>query len=84
MREVIKEETAPGLCLKLEGLYLTKSLINKLRFKEMLCTLKMVEGMLTKSHLDDFNYILVDLKNLEVNIGDEDKAILLVCSLPHS
>jgi len=84
LQEVIKEETAAGLRLKLEGLYMTQSLVNKLRLKEKFYTLKMVEGTLLKSHLDEFNSILVDLENLEVNIDEEDKAILLVCSLPRS
>ena len=58
-----------------------KSLVNKIRLKERLYALKIPEGTLLKSHLDEFNSILVDLENLEVNIDEEDKAILLVCSL---
>uniref|UniRef100_A0A7C9DXJ7 Uncharacterized protein n=1 Tax=Opuntia streptacantha TaxID=393608 RepID=A0A7C9DXJ7_OPUST len=44
LQEVIKEEIATGLWLKLEGLYTMKSLINKLHLKERLYTLKMAEG----------------------------------------
>lgn len=36
------------------------------------------------THLDSFNKILADLQNLEVEIVDEDKALLLLNSLPDS
>nr|GFD00486.1 retrovirus-related Pol polyprotein from transposon TNT 1-94 [Tanacetum cinerariifolium] len=32
-------------------------------------------------HLDEFNTILIDLEYLDVDIDDEDKAVLLVISL---
>ena len=35
-------------------------------------------------HLDDFNKIITDLLNLDVKIDDEDKALLLLNSLPES
>ena len=34
--------------------------------------------------MNEFNYTLVDLESLDVKIEDEDKAILLVVSLPRS
>ena len=43
LREVIKENTAASLWLKLEGLYMTKNLVNKLSLKERLYTLKTAE-----------------------------------------
>ena len=33
-------------------------------------------------HLNDYNKILADLQNLEVEIKDKDKALLLLNSLP--
>lgn len=33
-------------------------------------------------HLNNFNKIIADLKNLDVQINDEDKALLLLNSLP--
>ena len=44
----------------------------------------MVEGTPIQKYLDDFNSTIIGLENLKVQIKDEDKAILLVVSLPHS
>lgn len=74
LREVIKEKSAEGIWTKLESLYMTKSLANKLRLKERLFTLRMSEGTPIQTHLNEFNSILVDLENLDVTIEDEDKA----------
>ena len=63
---------------------MTKSLANKIRLKERLCTFSMAEGTPIKNHLDEFNYIIIDLESLDVKIEDEDKALLLVVSLPPS
>nr|GEU36957.1 retrovirus-related Pol polyprotein from transposon TNT 1-94 [Tanacetum cinerariifolium] len=73
-----------GLWLKLESLYMTKSLTNKLRLRDRLYTFRMKPGTSVQDHLDEFNTILNDLENLDVDIDDEDKAVLLVISLPAS
>jgi hypothetical protein len=77
-------KSAAELWNKLEELYMTKSLANKLRLKERLYTIRMAEGTSIQSHLNEFNSICVDLESLDVKIDDEDKAILLVVSLPPS
>nr|GEW19632.1 retrovirus-related Pol polyprotein from transposon TNT 1-94 [Tanacetum cinerariifolium] len=61
-----------------------KSLANKLRLKDRLYTFCMKPGISGQDHLDEFNTILIDLENLDVDINDEDKAVLLVISLPAS
>ncbi|GJS92397.1 retrovirus-related pol polyprotein from transposon TNT 1-94, partial [Tanacetum coccineum] len=83
-REVIHETTTAGLWLKLESLYMTKSLANKLRLKDRLYTFCMKPGTSVQDHLDEFNTILIDLENLDVDIDNEDKAVLLVISLTSS
>ncbi|KAM3302582.1 hypothetical protein P3S67_017084 [Capsicum chacoense] len=55
LREVINEKTAAGIWSKLESLYMTKSLANKLRLKERLFTLRMSEGTPIQSHLGEFS-----------------------------
>jgi hypothetical protein len=84
LREVMHEKSAATLWKKLEELYMTKSLANKLRLKERLYTIRMPEGTSMQSHLNEFNSIIVDLESLDVKIDDEDKAILLIVSLPPS
>ena len=82
LREVMHEKSAATLWNKLEELYMTKSLANKLHLKQRLYTIRMAGGTSIQSHLNEFNSICVDLESLDVNIDDEDKAILLVVSLP--
>lgn len=36
----------------------------------------MVEGALIQSFLDEFNSIILDLKNIDIKIDDEDKVVL--------
>ncbi|KAL6140995.1 hypothetical protein ACLB2K_059287 [Fragaria x ananassa] len=50
--EVAEEVTAAGLWLKLESLYMTKSLTNKLLLKRRLFSLRMEEGTTLRDHLD--------------------------------
>ncbi|KAJ9547247.1 hypothetical protein OSB04_019790 [Centaurea solstitialis] len=63
--EVADEESAASLWLKIESLYMTKSLTNKLLLKQRLFSLRMKEGMLLKEHVDELNSILMDLKNVK-------------------
>ena len=84
LSEVLDKTTAVGLWVRLEELYMTKSLANKIQLKETLYTFRMTEGTPVQKHLNDFNSIVVDLESLDVKIRDEDKAILLVVSLPPS
>ena len=62
--EVVDEEKLVGLWMKLENLYVTKSLTNKLYLKRRLFSLHMKEGMPLKEHFDELNAILMDLKNV--------------------
>ena len=84
LREVVHEKTAADLWQKLEALYLTKSVTSKIVLKQKLYLLRMSESTPLKEHLDTFLSIIMDLENMDVKIDEEDKAIVLLCSLPPS
>jgi len=84
LRQVSKETTAAGVWSKLEGFYMTKSLVNHLYLKQSLYSFKMHEDRSVGEQLDLFNKIILDLENIDVTIDDEDQALLLLCSLPKS
>lgn len=83
LREVTKEKTFATISLKLENLYMTKALANRLYLKQRLYTFKTQTKKSTEEHTDEFNKIIIDIKNIDVNMEDEDKTLLLVCSLPN-
>jgi len=84
LREVAKEPTAAPMWAKLKSLYMTKSLAHWQFLKQQLYSFMMVESKTIMEQLTEFNKILDDLENIEVQLEDEDKAILLLCALPRS
>nr|GFA21069.1 retrovirus-related Pol polyprotein from transposon TNT 1-94 [Tanacetum cinerariifolium] len=84
LREVSGKTTTAGVWLKLETLYMIKSLANKLYLKKKLYTFYMPAGRKISEHIDEFNKIVLDLTNTEVKLEDEDLALLLLTSLPAS
>ncbi|KAL5771153.1 hypothetical protein ACOSP7_015307 [Xanthoceras sorbifolium] len=44
----------------------------------------MSEGTSLGSHINEFEYLIMDLQNLDVKIDDEDQALLLLCLLSSS
>ena len=84
LREVVKCKSAADIWLKLEALYMTKNLSNRLYLKAKFFTFKMAEGKDLQGHIDEFNKLIVDLENIEVEYEDEDKALVLLHSLPKS
>ena len=69
---------------KLAGQYMSRTMTIKLYLKQKLYGLKMQEGSDLVELVNIFNQMVADLARLEVTIGDEDKAIILLCSLPSS
>ena len=66
MYNVMDEDTAIDLWLRLESLYMTKSLSNKLYLKKQLYELRMQEGTTVPEHLNFFNKIINELLAVEV------------------
>ncbi|CAA3016498.1 retrotransposon, Ty1-copia subclass [Olea europaea subsp. europaea] len=82
--QVMDVESPAEVWEKLESRYMSKSLTNKLHLKERLYGLKMLEGTDLIQHTNVFNQIISDLLRLEIKFDDEDKAMILLYSLPPS
>ncbi|VFQ59821.1 unnamed protein product [Cuscuta campestris] len=80
---VLKETTPKALWDKLESIYASKSLTNRLCLKMELYSLKMEEGGNLHDHINMFNQLVCQLMNADDKIKDEEQALLLV-SLPKS
>src|SRR5438132_1450365 len=63
---------------------MSKTLTQKLYLKQKLFGLKMQEGSNLAEHINVFNQLLADLVKVKVKVDDEDRAIILLCSLPRS
>ena len=81
---MIDKEKAESIWQKLENLYMAKNLTNKLYVKQQLYGLHMEENIDLLEYLNKFNMLSTQLLNFGVKIGEEDKAILLLASLPPS
>ena len=63
---------------------MAKNLSNKLYLKKELYSLRMSESTDMLQHLSKFNSLISQLLQFKVTFDDEDKAILLLASLPSS
>lgn len=70
--------------MKLESLYITKSIANRQLLKSQLHDLKLSESQSLKIYLYEFDSILMDLHNIDIKLDDEDLPIMSLCSLPIS
>ena len=61
-----------------------KSLLSKMHLKQHVYSHRMLEGTSLKDHLTVFKEIISNLENMELNIANEDLALILLCSLPLS
>ncbi|KAL8494299.1 hypothetical protein ACS0TY_025194 [Phlomoides rotata] len=84
LREVSKEKTAIDVWKKLESLYQTKSVSNKLYVKQKLLDFRMSEDKNLSEQLDTFNKYVDDLEDLDVKLKDDDNALMLLSALPRS
>ena len=73
LRDVMREPTVTSMWAKMESLFMTKSLAHRQLLKQQLYSFKMVESKSISEQLAEFNKILDDLANIEVNVEDEDK-----------
>ncbi|KAK8916497.1 hypothetical protein KSP39_PZI022667 [Platanthera zijinensis] len=84
MYNVVEVETTVDLWRKLEELYMSRSLTNKLYVKKQLYSLRMSDGAQLLDHLNVFNKLVSQLRNMDVKVEEEDQTLLLLSSLPRS
>jgi hypothetical protein len=84
LNHVVSCTMAKDMWDKLEAIYLGKSLSNKLFLKKKLFKLKIKEGEDVMKHINIFNALINDLIQIDVQISEEDRALLLLASLPDS
>ncbi|KAL8515280.1 hypothetical protein ACS0TY_014119 [Phlomoides rotata] len=84
LREVSKEKTVIDVWRKLESLYQTKSVSNKLYVKQKLLDFRMSEDRNMNEQLNTLNRYVDDLEVLDVKLEDDDKALMLLNALPKS
>ena len=81
---MLKESTSKALWEKLENIYASKSLTNRLCLKMKLYRLKMNMGEDLHDHINKFNQLISQLLNTNDKLSDEEQALLLLASLPSS
>ncbi|KAK2970059.1 hypothetical protein RJ640_006532 [Escallonia rubra] len=79
--QVLTETSPTALWQKLEKIYMSKSLSNRLYLKKDLYQLQMDEGSDLGDNISEFNRLMSQLLSIDVKLG-EDQAILLLSSLP--
>ena len=70
-----------GSCGRSLREYLTKSIESRLQLKSKLYGFRMKKGCSVNEHLNCYTKLLTDLVNVDVEIDEEDKAIILLNSL---
>ena len=68
--------------MKLESLYITKSLTNRIYLKVKLFGFKMQEDNNLNENFNEFNKLVIELENIGEKINDKDHAVILLNSLP--
>ncbi|BAA97536.1 retroelement pol polyprotein-like [Arabidopsis thaliana] len=82
LRRIRTEETAAGMISVLDKLYLSDPLSSRISLKRKLFEFKMSENKAVEENIEDFFRIVEDLEKLDVYVSDEDKAFMLLLSLP--
>lgn len=81
---VMDEESPSAIWETLEEQFLNKTAPNKLYLKQELYRMRMQEGANLTEHINTFNRVVSDLERIGSKVEDEDKALLMLVSLPKS
>ena len=79
---VLHETYSRQLWEILEKKYLIKSIESRLQLKRSLYHFQMKKGLSIDKHMNSYTKLLTDLVNVDVKIDEEDKAMILLNSLP--
>ena len=79
---VIYETSAMKMWEILKKKYLTKSIESRLLLKRRLYRFQLKKRLSITEHMNDYTKLLTDLVNVDVDIEEEDKALILLNSLP--
>ena len=79
---VLHETSVRQLWEILEKKYLTKSVESRLQLKSKLYRFQMKRGCSINKHMNSYTKLLIDLINVHVKIDEEDKAVILLNSIP--
>ena len=82
IRQVLEEDTVHKVRKKLENLYATKDLPNKMYLRNKFFTYRMDPSKSLTNNLDEFKKIVSDFKSLEDKLNDDNDAFFLLNSLP--
>jgi hypothetical protein len=81
---ISKEKTTKQLMDVLDKLYEKTSSSNKVFLMKRLFNMKVAEGGFVADHLNEFNMVTNQLSFVKVDLDDEVRALLILCSLPES
>ena len=84
IHHVEEETTAIGVWKKLDEMYSGKTSGSKVQLIKKLSSMKYVDGTSIAEHLNEFQNVLIQLKQLKINFGDEVEALFVLSSLPES
>ena len=79
--DMMNETSAKSIWEILAGKYLTKSIKNRLHLRR-LNRFQLKRGTFISDHINIYTKLLTDLAYLDVVIEDENKALILLSSLP--
>ncbi|XP_017976463.1 PREDICTED: uncharacterized protein LOC108661979 [Theobroma cacao] len=78
--EIRQQDSIARLWAKLEKIYLVKSFSNKLQLRRKLYRLRMEENGNLMKHMNGFNRIIDQLKEIDVKVEDRKKGLLFLAS----
>lgn len=84
MYYIMNERSMLSIWNKLEAKHMKKAIDNHAHLKNKIFQFDYTRGRSLGDHVNNFNKIILCLKSLEVQVDDEDKAILLLNSLLES